>query len=169
MINMNGVELQSMTYNGVEVQTWTHDGVEVYSAFTPFYVVNEGVLVEGNYTSANRIVENLHTVTDLNYGASGHSAVAEAEHKAGASVTFNTNGATTLTIIGEGIATAGDATKIVITSGTTTILSEIKVDNLNKTVDVSNYDTVTVQYFAYENNSDKSSLRAKITSIYCYK
>lgn len=34
MVNMNGVELQSMTFNGVEVQTWTHDGVEVYSGKT---------------------------------------------------------------------------------------------------------------------------------------
>ena len=55
MVNMNGVALQSMTHNGVEVQTWTHNGVEVYSAFKPFYVVNAGLLVEGNYSSANRI------------------------------------------------------------------------------------------------------------------
>ena len=164
----NGIELQAMTFNGQEVNTWFHNDVEVYSAFTPFYVIENGLLVDGNYTSANRIVENLYSVTDLNYGAYGHSG-AETEHKAGASVTFNTNGATTLTIIGDGSTSEGDATKIVITSGTTTILSEIKVDSLNKTVDVSNYDTVTVQYFAYENNSSKSWLKAKITEIYCSK
>ena len=44
---INGVELSGHTHNGIEVQRWVHDGVEVYSGFTPFYWVENGVVTSG--------------------------------------------------------------------------------------------------------------------------
>lgn len=43
----NGIELQGMTHNGVEVQSWIHNGVEIYSAFKPFYWVENNVVTDG--------------------------------------------------------------------------------------------------------------------------
>lgn len=57
MLNMNGVELQSVTYNGAEVNSWTHDGIEVYARGN--YIIRNGIYNEEEYPfTTNPTVEN---------------------------------------------------------------------------------------------------------------
>lgn len=56
--------LQQASCNDVEVQTWTHNGVEVYSAFQPFYWINEGV-VEAGYPSSYTNIQQSGTAAYL--------------------------------------------------------------------------------------------------------
>lgn len=165
MVNMNGAALQSMTHNGVEVQTWTHNGVEVYSAFTPFYVVENGFLVDGNYTSASRINIGLHSGYNLDYGYYGVDATSNAN--AGAIVSFDTRGAKTIRIKGENYFSSQIYTlTIKVTSENGVIYTQDNNANFEIEVDVSNHKTITVEYRGVGSNGQ---LGCRITEIYCGK
>lgn len=163
MLNMNGVELQSVTYNGVEVQTWTHDGVEVYSAFTPFYVIENGLLVDGNYTSANRINVGTHSGYNLDYGYYGITTTDSS--RTGATVTFDARGAKTLEIVAEEFATTTQRTvTFEVRSEDTVLYTSSQTGMISASVDISGKDTITVNYYSTGRSGQQG---CKITKIYC--
>ena len=155
----NGIELQTMTFNGQEVDTWIHNGVEVYSGFTPFYVIENGFLVDGNYTSANRIVSGGYDHQDKNYGSYGINAIT------GATVSFKSDGAKTLTIKADSGGYTANTPKLTVVADGNSLLA-ISSTNYNNTVNIEGYENVTVTYQTTTSNGFSS---AKITEIYCEK
>lgn len=183
MVNMNGVELQSMTYNGVEVQTWTHDGVEVYTGFNePFYVIEEGVLQANSYTSANRqLGTGGHTWSEQNWGNSMVNI--SQDGYCACSVSFDTKGAPKLHIVGD-VGAGYQATQnpnnyrcelIVMGDGVEiakfTYERAIYTNAFNEAIDIRGYKNITVKpivtCIAYRDQP--TQMIAKLTSVYCYK
>lgn len=165
MVNMNGVDLQSVTYNGVEVETWTHDGVEVYSAFTPFYVIENGLLIDGNYTNANRINVGTYGGYNLDYGYYGSTATDDTQ--TGATVTFDARGAKTLEIIAEEVATTSQRTvTFEVRSENAVLYTSSQTGMISTSVDISGNDTITVNYYSTGRSGQQG---CRITKIYCTK
>lgn len=166
----NGIELQSMTYNGKEVEMWVHNGIEVYSAFTPFYVINNGSLVDGTYTAARRITEGVYNIVNKNYGAQGYPG--KDNPQVGCAITFDTNGAKKIKLKGEAtiLVTSKVHIKLQIYTGNTLLYDEYQGNKtLDMEFDVSEYDTISVKYINFGSGSVAYTLGAWITEIYCGK
>lgn len=182
MLNMNGVELQSMTYNGSEVQTWTHNGVEVYTGFNePFYVIEDGVLQPDSYTSANRqLGAGGHTWNEQAWG----NALVNIEQNGycACDVSFDTKGAPKLHVVGE-VAAGYQGTQnpsnyrcelIVMGDGVEiarfTYTEAIYTNPFNETIDIRGYKNITVKpIVTCIAHHGATQMIAKLTTVYCYK
>ena len=165
-------QLVSILFNNEEITEVYYNDELVWKANEPFYVIENGFLVEGNYVSASRIGTHLHSCVNKDYGYLGHSADDSLPHNAGATVTFKTNGAKTLRVKGEASEWSYNGVKLnysqinIIVNGVT-VISENHVPVLDKEYDISEYEEVTAKYICIEDYSDKTNVGAWITEIYC--
>lgn len=149
------------TYSSVSDTTmyaeWVHNA---------FYVISNGQLQSGNYSSANRINTNMHSTENTNYGTTGHTAGINGD--GGATVTFNTYGKKTRIV---GVGNGSGYTNLTVQSGSIVLYNQSKYadtsPNWDVTVDTRSYSSVTVTFHSPFSYTDNAWVGATITSIYC--
>lgn len=138
---------------------------EVWTNFVPFYVVNNGVLVDGNYSSASRYGSGTHSGYNLDYGFYGITATDDA--KTGATITFNTKGAKTLRISAdEYFSTSQRVVTLRVTGNNDVLYTSNQEGAINVTVDVSGNDLINVDYYAIGGHGHQGN---RIITLYCGK
>lgn len=162
---ISGVYLGDKEMSGIYIgdkENWTN--------FTPFYVIENGLLVDGNYSSASRIGESVHTTTNSDYGLFGHTS-SGGTPKVGATVKFKTNGAKTLSICAKENEGAGANPYVpilkVVADGTEIL--NVANSNYSDTIDVKGYSEIAIEYSLTTPSSANAWIGAYITEIYCGK
>lgn len=143
------------TYSSVSDVTmyaeWKHNA---------FYALQNGALVSGNYTSAQRLV-NGHSGYNLDYGYYGRTG--SDYTPTGAQVVLNTYGLNIRVIADTYEGGATGTLKITANNGTVLLNQTNITGSVDKTVSTAGYSSVTVWFGAHHDGWSGG----KITMIYC--
>lgn len=141
-------------------------GTELWASFKPFYVVENGGLVSGNYTSASRIKSG-SVFGEENRGYGLYVYANENNATSGYDITFKTNKAEKLTFNAR--ASWGNHRFNIYGDGKVIYTIPSHEDRtVSGTIDISKYSEIRIYGYAQSFYAGMQ-LEAFITEIYCHK